>query len=36
MYKSQKCVSGSVLDGNKECLSGLTFNTAKHPLTLTG
>jgi hypothetical protein len=33
-YNGQKCVGGSVLDGNKKCLSGLTLYTAKHPLTL--
>ena len=33
-YYCQKCVGGSVLDGNKKCLSGLSIYTARHPLTL--
>ena len=33
-YYCQKCVGGSVLDGNKKCLSGLSLYTAKHPMTL--
>ena len=33
-YHGQKCVGGSVLDGNKKCFSGLSLYTAKHPLTL--
>ena len=33
-YYGQKCVGGSVLYGNKKCFAGLSFNTAKHPLTL--
>jgi hypothetical protein len=33
-YDSHQCVGGSVLYGNKKCSAGLTFYTAKHPLTL--
>jgi hypothetical protein len=32
-YSHQR-VGGSVLNGNKECFPGLSFHTAKHPLTL--
>jgi hypothetical protein len=32
-YNGHQCV-GSVLDGNKKCFAGLSFHTAKHPLTL--
>jgi hypothetical protein len=33
-YNGHQCVGGSVLDGNKKCFAGLSFDTAKHPLTL--
>ena len=33
-YDVRLCVSGSVRNGNKECSTGLAFNTAKHPLAL--
>jgi hypothetical protein len=33
-YYSHQCVGSSVLDGNKKCFPGLSFYTAKHPLTL--
>jgi hypothetical protein len=32
MYNFHQCVSGSIRYGNKESSTGLTFNTAKHPL----
>jgi len=34
MCNSHQCVGGSVRYGNKKCSAGLSFNTAKHPLTL--
>jgi hypothetical protein len=33
-YNGHQCVGGSGLDGNKKCFAGLSFHTAKHPLTL--
>ena len=33
-YYGHQCVGGSVPYGNKKCFAGLSFNTAKHPLTL--
>jgi hypothetical protein len=33
-YDGHQCVSGSVPNGNKKCCTRLSFNTAKHPLTL--
>jgi len=33
-YDGHQCVSGSVRNGDKECLAGLAFHTTKHPLTI--
>jgi hypothetical protein len=33
-YYIHQCVGGSIQYRNKECSAGLTFNTAKHPLSL--
>jgi len=33
-YDGHQCVGGSVLHGNKKCFAKLSFNTAKHPMTL--
>jgi hypothetical protein len=33
-FNGHKCVGGSVLNGDKKCFPRLSFDTAKHPLTL--
>jgi hypothetical protein len=33
-YDGHQCVGSSVLYGKKKCFAGLSFDTAKHPLTL--